>query len=187
MTAPIFRSVNQALHFSFLMETLPVSQKSQMEAIYRQGGKRVVFDDYHHSTIHFGGLSPLEVRGQCAMVRGAVVDHLVEQERQAVLARYSFRTEKALAVRAMRDYSLPLLSCQDEWPTIAMAWSIFGTDQQRDGLSVRLIADEYCLSKSAVARDVGEIRRTARTLENRARDKLSDLFRLHGLIGIDDA
>ena len=186
MTTPIFRSVNQALHFSFLMETLPVSQKSQMEAIYRQGGKRVVFDDYHHSTIHFGGLSPLEVRGQCAMVRGAVVDHLVEQERQAVLARYSFRTEKALAVRAMRDCARPLLSCQDEWPTLAMAWSIFGTDQQRDGLSVRLIADEYCLSKSAVARDVGEIRRTARTLENRACDKLSDLFLRSGLIGLDD-
>ena len=187
MSEPIFRSVQQALHFSFLVATLPVSQKSQMESIYRNGGKRVVSDEYHHSTIHFGDLSPLEVRGQCAMVRGVVVDHLLEPERQAVYARYSYRAEKAGAVRAMRDHALPLLSCQDEWPTMAMSWSIFGTDVQRDGLSVRLIADEYDLSKSSVARDVAEIRRAFRTLEGRAYEKLGEIFLRSGLIGIDDA
>lgn len=184
---PIFRSVQQALHFAFLVATLPVSQKSQMESIYRNGGKRVVSDEYHHSTIHFGDLSPLEVRGQCAMVRGVVSDHLLDPERQAVYARYSHRTEKAVAVRAMRDHAMPSLSCKDEWPTMAMAWSIFGTDLQRDGLSVRLIADEYRLSKSSVARDVAEIRRTFRTLESRAYDKLGEIFRRSGLVGIDDA
>ena len=185
MSEPIFRSVEQALHFSFLMAELPVSQKSQMQEIYRHGGKRVTEEDHHQSTIHFGGLSPLEVRGQCAMVRAVVNDHLLDSERQAICARYSYRIEKSTGVRAMRDQAIPLLSCQDEWPTMAMAWSIFGTAEQRDGLSVRLIADEYALSKSAVARDVMEIRRIARTLEGRAYDKLHEIFMQSGLIGID--
>lgn len=186
MTAdPIFKSVEQALHFSFLVAELPVSQKSQMAQIYSHGGKRVPEEDHYESTIHFGGLSPLEVRGQCAMVRAVVIDHLLEIERLAVYARYAYRAEKATGVRAMRDQALPLLSCHEEWPTMAMAWSIFGTSEQRDGLSVRVIAEEYGLSKSAVARDVSEIRRVARTLEGRAHDKLHDLFLHSGIIGID--
>lgn len=55
---PVFRSVQQALSFSFLMETLPVSQKSQMSAIYIQGGNNGRGDDSPVvSSITFGGLN----------------------------------------------------------------------------------------------------------------------------------
>ena len=180
---PIFRSVQQALHFSFLMATLPVSQKSQMQEIYRQGGQRVWGEDkYEPSTIHFGGLNPLEVRGQCAMVRAAVQDHLLEPERFAIHARFGYQTEKAAGVRGIRDYCLPLLVCQTEWATLSMAWSIFASDIQKDGLSIREIAEHFSLKVSAVNDDIQRITKTARALESRAYDSLNQHFAGTGLV-----
>lgn len=181
---PIFRSVQQALHFSFLMETIPVSQKSQMQEIYQQGKQRTWQEDKREpNTIRFGGLSPLEVRGQCAMVRGAVIDHLQVSERHAVHARYALQSTQSSGVRAMRDAAKPMLSCQDEWPTLAMAWLIFGSVNQIDGITTRSIADEFELSQNMVMRDIGKIRQTHHALELMAFNKLSELFRKDRLIG----
>ena len=181
---PIFRSVQQAVHFSFFMATLPVSQPSQMQEIYRQGGRRVwtCDDQYEPSTIHFGGLDQMEMRAQCAMVCAAVYDHLGEPERDAILARFAYRAEKARGVRATRDYCLPLLTCGDEWATMAMAWSVFGTPDQRTGLSLRLIAEEFALKVSAVNDDIQRIKKTARHLESRAYARLDEQFAGSGLI-----
>ena len=180
---PIFRSVQQALHFSFLMETLPVSQKSQMHEIYQQGGQRIWGEEKHQtSTIKFGGLTALEVRGQCAMVRGAVNDHLDVYERHAVYARYSYQKVKAEGVRVMRDCSLASMSCKDEWATIAMAWSVFGNAVQMDGLSTRVIANEFGLSQSSVARDVMTIKKESGRLMISAVHRLQFLFASSGLI-----
>lgn len=179
---PIFRSVQQALHFSFLMVTLPVSQKSAMSQIYAQGGNRVWNEVRERSTIRFSGLSELEVRGQCAMVRGAVMDHLQVSERHAVHARYALQSTQSSGVRAMRDAAKPMLSCQDEWPTLAMAWLIFGSTVQTEGITTRSIADEFELSQSSVMRDIGRIRQAHHALELMAFDKLSELFRKDGLI-----
>lgn len=181
---PIFRSVQQALHFSFLIETIPVSQKSQMQEIYQQGKQRTWQEDKREpTTIRFGGLSPLEVRGQCAMVRGAVMDHLLIGERHAVHARYALQNVQSSGVRAMRDEAMPMLSCQDEWPTLAMAWLIFGSIGQTAGITTRSIADEFELSQNMVMRDIGKIRRAHHALELMAFNKLSELFRKDRLIG----
>jgi hypothetical protein len=180
---PIFRSVQQAIHFSFMMETLPVSQKSQMHQLFMLAERRLSnLDTIERSTIRFGALNPLEVRGQCAMVRGAVKDHLTDSERQVIHARYAYQKVKAEAVRYVRDISQPSLSCQSEWATLAMAWAVFGTEQQRSGLTTRAIADEFKLSQSMVARDTKEIKRIARLHESQAYDKLHELFAKSGLI-----
>lgn len=180
---PIFRSVQQALHFSFLMETLPVSQKSQMQGIYQQGKQRTWQEDKREvSTIRFGGLSELEVRGQCAMVRGAVIDHLQISERHAVHARYALQSTQSGGVRAMRDEAMPMLSCQDEWPTLAMSWLIFGSVSQTEGITTRSIADKFELSQTSVMRDIGRIKQVHHALELMAFNKLSELFRKDGLI-----
>lgn len=179
---PIFRSVQQALHFSFLMETLPVSRKSAMTQIYAQGGNRVWDEPRDPSTVHFGGLSELEVRGQCAMVRGAVIAHLLPAERHAVHARYALQSVQAAGVRAMRDAAMPLLACQREIPTLAMAWMAFGSAKQMEGVTTRTIADEFSLSQSSVVRDIGKIRQVHHALAMMAFDKLSELFLKDGLI-----
>jgi hypothetical protein len=182
--APIFSSVQQALHFSFLMETLPVTQKSSMQTmIDRMLEEMGIVQEREIVTINFGGLSAIEIRGQCAMVRGVVIHHLPQPEADAIHARYASQTLKASGVRGVRDYSQPLLSTSGDLPTLAMAWSLFATVKQRDGLSTQKIADEFGLGKSTVAKDVLSIRRTARMLENRAIERLTPLFERSGLMG----
>lgn len=181
---PIFRSVSQCLHVAYLMEILPATQKSQMQAmIDRMLEDMGIVQEREQGTINFGGLNALEIRGQCAMVRGVVIHHLPKPEADAVHARYAYQKLKADGVRGVRDYSHPLLSTQGDMPTLAMAWSFFCTKKQRDDFSVRKIADEFGLGKSTVATDVAAIKRTARTLENRAVERLSPLFERQNLVG----
>lgn len=183
MTA-IFKSVEQALHFSFLMETLPAAQKSQMQVLFdlwlERNGYREVREP---STINFGGLSALEIRGQCSMVRGAVLHHLVGPEMSVVHARYGYGFEKGVGIKGVRKYCEPMMSTKYEWPTLAMAINVFGSAKQSAEFSIRMIAKEWGLSKSTVARDVGIIRSTSRLLENRAYDRLRPIFEKSELIG----
>lgn len=181
---PIFRSVEQALHVSFLMETLPATQKSQMQVMIDwMLEDRGIVQEREQGTINFGGLTALEIRGQCALVRGAVVHHLPKPEADAVHARFGHQVCKAGGVRGMRDYCAPMLSTQGDMATLTMAWGVFGTQRQRDDLSVRKIAAEYGLSKSTVANDMGIIRRMGRMLLDRAVERLSSIFERSGLVG----
>lgn len=89
LSVPIFRSVDQALHVAFLMDVLPVRERSQMGRIIArmmvEAG--VTAGRSEAGSVNFGGLSPLEVRGQCAMIRAAVKDHLAQHHACSVWAR----------------------------------------------------------------------------------------------------
>ena len=90
MTEPIFVNLGQALHFSFLMELIPASNKgaSQIAFEHLMENSGRVFDSGPPSTINMKGLSIIEIRGQCAMVRSLVEDHLLAPEKYALWARY---------------------------------------------------------------------------------------------------
>lgn len=184
ITAPIFRSVEQALHVSFLMEILPATQKSQMQSmIDRMLEEMGIVQEREKGSINFGGLTALEIRGQCAMVRGAVLHHLPKPEVDAVHARFAHQICKAGGVRGVRDYCQPSLSSQGDMATLSMAWGVFGTQRQRDDLSVRKIATEFGLSASTVGRDMQIIRNTGRMLLNRGVERLSSMFERQNLVG----
>jgi len=112
VASPIFRSVDQALHVAFLMDILPVRERSQMgriiERMMVEAG--VTAGRSESGSVNFGGLSPLDVRGQCAMIRAAVKDHLAQHQACSVWARWGHQTTKAEGVRGMVDYCGPLLS-----------------------------------------------------------------------------
>ncbi len=181
--APIFNSVQQALHFSFLMKILPATQKSVMQALIdRLMEDMGIVQEREQGTINFGGLSSLEIRGQCAMVRGAVEHHLPAPEVHAVHARYAHQAEKASGVRGIRDYAAPMLTTHSDTPTLAIAWSIFGTKKQRDGLSTYHIAKEAGLSQSTVQRDLTAMKNVAKMLEDRAIERLTSVFQKDNLI-----
>ena len=97
VASPIFRSVDQALHVAFLMDILQVRERSQMgriiERMMVEAG--VTAGRSEAGSVNFGGLSPLEVRGQCAMIRAAVKDHLAQHHTCAVWARWGHQTTKA--------------------------------------------------------------------------------------------
>ena len=109
MSEAVFRTVNQALHVSYLMAVLPPTQKSPTQVLIsdlmdQAGVKREVEKD---GTINFRGLTPLEVRAQCAIVIAAVRDHLQPPERHAIEAWYAHDARKAEGVRFLRDWCTP--------------------------------------------------------------------------------
>ena len=199
--SPIFQSVPQCLHVSFLMQTLPATSKSIMQSMLERAMEEAgVMVQRERGNINFGGLSPLEIRGQCAMVRGAVEHHLPKPEADVVLARYvpaptldrvgrpelmpiPIQVIKANAIRAVRDYCQPMLTTQGDIPTLAMAWSLFGSKAHKDDFSTRKIAADCKLSQSTVTRDVSTIKRLARVLETRAVERLTPIFMISGLVG----
>lgn len=183
ITTPIFRSVDQALHVAFLMEILPVRERGQMGRIIArmmvEAG--VTAGRSEAGSVNFGGLSPLEVRGQCAMIRAAVRDLLPAHETAAIHAWFSYQCDKAAGVRGVVSYAGALLSVGHADARLAMGWAVFGTDAQRKGFTAAAIAREWAIPAKTVERDVATIKRTARRLKEAAVDALADVFRRDGV------
>lgn len=186
MTASfIFRSTSQCLHVAFLVEILPATQRSFMQAMLEAHMKACgIWEEPKATdrTINFGGMSPLEIRGQCAMVRGMVEHHLTQPEAFAVKAHYGHTVTKAAGVRGLADYVSPLLTTTSKDAVLALAWGVFGNEKQREGLSLREIADHFGLVKSTAQRDQQTIRRMGRDMLTRAIARLDSRFQVSGLV-----
>lgn len=184
ITTPIFRSVYQALHVAFLMEILPVRERGHLdrmtEMLMRDAGIMPAREP-HIGTINFAGLSAIEVRGQCAMIRAAVRDRLPIHLACAVWARWGHQTTKSAGVRGLIEYCGPLLSVGDSAARLAMGWAIFGTEIQRRGITGAEIAREWALNGRAVQRDIVTIKRAARAAQEAATDALDGIFRRDGV------
>lgn len=97
----IFNSVEQALHVSFLIISMPARQKNTfrmaliqaLEAVGKLSDRQESFLAYlrgeKSGTVNFSGLSGDEVRAQCAMVVATVADQLPEAERNALWVRFA--------------------------------------------------------------------------------------------------
>lgn len=182
---PIFRSVGQALHVAYLMEVLPATQRGIMQAMIEARMKASgVWDEPkpHERTLNFGGLNALEVRGQCAMVRGAVDHHLTQPEAWAVKAHYGHQNTKTVGVRELARYVAPMLASSNSEAVLALAWGVYGSKEQRDGLSVRKVADSYGLSASSAGRDRQVLARVGTDLLARAVGRLEEIFQAGGLV-----
>ena len=184
MSLWIFKSVEQALHVSFLMEILPVTSRSFMQAMmeaHMKANGTWEGSIPKERTINFGGLSPLEIRGQCAMIRASVEHHLAEPEQLAVKAHYGHQTCKEAGVRGLARYVSPMLSTAHSEAILALAWGIYGNEKQKDGLSLREVAEHYGLSKSTAQRDQQIIKKVGRDLLCRAVGSLHDRFQRGGV------
>lgn len=180
----IFTSVEQALFVAFLMESLPATAKSQMQVLIDAAMMAAgIVQKHERGTVNFRGLSPLEIRGQCAMIRGAVDHHLPDPERDSVLAKYGFQLTKAAGVRGMRNYAQALLTLGGADATLAMAWGVFGTTTQRRDFTPTKIATHFEAPLRTVQRDMQRLRDTGRILHSRAVDRLQPRFA--GMLGYD--
>lgn len=186
----VFQSVGQALFVAFLMEVLPVTQQTSTQILIDGLRKRCgVWDDQRApSTINFGGLSPLEVRGQCALVRATVQDHLPGPERDALYARFGHQVTKAKGVRGLAEYIGPLAGVQKEMALLAVTWSLYQPGKRvQDRWSLRAIEEETGVSKSQLQRAAQTIRHMAQSLERRADERLTVLFEETELVVREDA
>ncbi|VWD02032.1 hypothetical protein BLA17378_05305 [Burkholderia aenigmatica] len=206
MTA-IFENTQQALHVSFLVTSLPSRQKQQLrlalirilESVGRLSDRQAAFLDYLYGsssgTINFDGLNGDEIRAQCAMVVGAVRDHLLKPERNAVWLRYAcgMPARPASANRAadpgippssewkralveMRTYLRPSLSLTSGVAIMALIAAHSQPRQRQDGLSYQAIAEETHITVRTLERNAQTIRKRLAELEHQAVKRLTPLF-----------
>ena len=183
VSTPIFQSVEDALFVSFLLGTLPVRGGStqlqrMIEQAMREAGR---FSGPEPGRISFGGLSPLEVRGQCSMIVAYVRDHLAAHESAAVHARYAYQAEKAAGVRGVVSYAEALLSIGHPDARLAMGWAVFGTERQRKDFNAAAIGREWGVPAKTAARDIATIKQTSRRLLDAAVDRIYGAFRESGV------
>lgn len=186
---PIFQSVGQALHVSFLMAILPPTQRVStqvlIDSLREASGKE---EQRMLSTINIGGLTPLEFRGQCALVVSSARHHLQHPEHAAVRARFGHQVTKSDGVRDLADYIGPMSGISSPLAVRALVWSQYHRGGQRaaDRYSLRDIEKETGVTIQALRRCADVIRRTGEALDARADSKLGDLFRRTGLIPLID-
>lgn len=183
---PVFQDAGHALHVSYLVHSMPARTVSPTAIVVDQLVKQNhVWDGLpapQSSRVDFSGLSPLEVRAQCAQVI-SMVNHLPhEAERYACHAVYGHKAIKADGVRGMARYVSPALSLGSADYALYCAWHVFATARQRDGLSQGDIAAHFGCSTSAVDHDCKRIRKYVRNLHARALDALTGRFQDGGLI-----
>lgn len=185
--APIFRSVSQALHVSYLMAILPPTQKSPTQVLINDlmdqaGVKREVERD---GTINFGGLSPLEVRAQCAMVISAVKNHLQAPERHAVEAWFAHDARKADGVRFLCDWCTPHWTIESPQARMMITWRINVSDDSAAAkhCSIRDITGEHGIPKSTAHDQLVKVAKVIQTLRSHGMAQLEWMFQEHGLVG----
>lgn len=185
---PVFSSVSQALHVSYLVCHMPptvrVSTQVLIDGLREQLGRT---EARIASTINRDGLSQLEFRGQCALVTAAARDHLPPPEYSAVLSRYAHQVAKAAGVRDLAEYIQPRTGVEHELAVRAVVWSQYHRGGQRaaDRWSLRAISEETGVSLHSLRRCLDVVRQTGDALQARAEDRLGSLFGRTGLVAVE--
>lgn len=182
---PVFRDAGHALHVSFLIHSLPAATKSPTAIVVDQLVKQNhVWDglpEPRASKVNFSGLSPQEVRAQCAQVV-AMVNHLPHHaERDACKAVYGHQIIKAEGVRGMAGYTSPVIGGSADM-ALYCAWHVFMRAHQRAGVTQDDIAKQFGVTFKAVRYACDKIRGYGVTMHNRAIDALTERFLAGGLI-----
>lgn len=182
---PIFRDAGHALHVAFLIHSLPPTIKSPTAIVIDRLVKgNHVWDELpapNESRVNFSGLSPQEVRAQCAQVV-SMVNHLPHQaERDACQAIYGRQVIKANGVRGMAAYCAPVLGCSDSM-ALYIAWHVFMRAHQRQGVTMQDIAREFGTNLQVVRYAADIVRKYAVAMHARAIDALTTRFLDGGLI-----
>lgn len=189
---PVFTSVGQALHVSWLMEILPVTQKVStqvlIDSIKQQLGK---VEARVSSTINMGGISPLEFRGQCALVRGACENHLPAPELAAIRCRFGHNEgpihTQATGMVTLAMYLRPRVQV-DPSALLSLVGNQYIRTGQRDRQarvhrpSLREIHEETGISTQTLRTALEQVRIVGGSLEKLAHDRLQEIFERTGLI-----
>jgi len=182
---PVFEDAGHALHVSFLIHSLPAATRSPTAIVVDQLVKENhVWDEapsLKASRVNFSGLSPQEVRAQCAQVV-SMVNHLPHvAEREACRAIYGHQLVKAEGVRGMASYCAPALGCSDQM-ALYVAWQVFMRPHQRLGVTHQDIAKEFGVTVAAVRYACDTVRKYGLAMHSRAVGALTERFLSGGLI-----
>ncbi|MGK2829226.1 hypothetical protein ACSI5F_03855 [Ralstonia pseudosolanacearum] len=190
----VFQTTGQALHLSYLMLSLPATEKNAMRIAliqameftpklnYRQAQWLDQLRGTPSGTVDFGGLTMLEVRGQCSIVTSAVNSRLPTAERGAILARFGVGEEKAEGVKLLMRYARRACGIDAFGPVYLIAARHYIPKVRREGLSLRAIADKHGLTKHAVETAALWMAKHFASLEMLAMQRLQAVFLADGLV-----
>lgn len=167
--APIFKSTMQAIHVSYMLASLPASEKGNTQSIIEwmreKAGKPEAEVPEELRTVNFSGLTRLQVRCQCAYVRAAVERMCVAPEIHALRIKFANDSTKADAVRYLAEYLRDGAFVSRELK-MHVLWYLFMSNETRReyGLSLRAFEGKYGMDHVAIQRECAAIMRTTNAL-----------------------
>lgn len=200
---PIFQSTQQAIFFSYMVSSLPARDggalgklldRMKLEATGIQEAKEP-------STVSFAGLTDMEVRGQCAMVRAAVENLLPPPESWAIRSRFgvafidrgtdkkiksaSFGPDRTRSMRQLANYLAPAFTPMTDSALLLLVARVCGEcDELRP--TFRQIEADTGTSKSTAERAEKKVKHRVRMLVNLGVDRLTPIFQRDGLVAVED-
>lgn len=199
MNQAMFRSTSQALHFAFMIQAYEVSVENIMSKAIRAIMKELgIWDEGEPSTVDFSGLSPLEIRGQCAMIRAIVRDRLPGPEAWAIQARYGvneiamidgkkrfvFSRERYEAIMNLGNWMAPSFPNFNPLAVDILIAKAVGAvnKKQAGGITFREMAEQFGLSHGAYHHAMKRVGERLIELEYRAIDTLTPEFERDGVV-----
>lgn len=190
----VFKTTGQALHASYLILSQPAMEKGAfraaliraMEATPKLTARQSEWLDQLRGSpsgsVNFEGLSMMEVRAQCSMVTSAVNSRLPTAERGVILARFAVGGQKGEGVQALVRHCRRSCGINAFAPVYLLVARHYATKAQREGLSLRAIADKHGVSKHAAETAARWIAKHIGALELLAMQRLQAIFLADGLV-----
>jgi hypothetical protein len=205
----IFENASQAIHVAFTIMGEDAPQDSTLrKSLIRilesmdlpQGKQRSWLEQLRGTpseTVHFGGLSPSDVRAQCALITLSVESKLPGPERWAIQAKYgktdfediegkrrfAFSAERIEAIRQLAGWLSPSFA---ELPRAALDCMVakFYAKHKKTTISFRDLAKSFGHNRMTYARAFEKLKVHLRALENMAVMRLTPYFEEQGLVEI---
>lgn len=138
------------------------------------------------STMNLGGMSPLEFRGQCALVVAAAQRTLPAPELAAVQCRHAHGNAQIEGMKALAEYLQPAVDI-DGMARLFIVGSIYIRGGQRDRRgqparpSLRRISGETGVSMHRLSKQQALVRQRGEELEQLAEARLAGPYMRAGL------
>lgn len=207
VTEPIFKSIGEALSLAFSMEIRSVSLKSPTdEAIkdlmkQRYGEPPVPISERRINT---DGMTELEMRGQCALIRVAVDQIVTQDERFAIHARFGKQLRRSSGVQGLFDLFSSVCVTHHPDAIRSLLWGIYqpGITQaptesarafnirrskREADFSTRSIEKAYGCSRATLRRDQTMLREKCNQLETSGQNRLEAIFIEGGIVADPNA
>lgn len=188
---PMFMSVGQAISFAFLMETYDASPECMtwqaIRKVLSMLGRRKLLEEMtgRTGTVNFAGLQPLEIRGQCQLIRNSVTSRLHPAEAAVLIARNTHRSiDKARAITYLSEYIFPLAAGAAGAERLAFDFFVlrcFPNRKMEKG-ERSSIAERLGLNPKSAAAHVRTARKRVGELSARAEANMQPVFEDGGLI-----
>jgi hypothetical protein len=204
----IFRSADQAVFLAYQITSQDAPQDAPLRKILirametlgsindEQQGWLEQLRGKSSGRVNFAGLSPLEVRAQCALIVHAVKTKLPRTEMWALQARFgntevedddgrrrfAFSAERIDAIKGLSDWIAPSLPHIKPFAIDCMIGKLYA-NHSRVQISFRELARNFGGNHMLYARGYEKIRTRLRELELLALDRLDPYLRAQGVVG----